>query len=443
MKKLYILALIIICLVFAFGCQNHEEKAPAADVAAVPFQFRSDELENYIIVYSKDNPDYFDLANRLADQILNKYDIFLSIACDSDSEPGKYEILLGDTNRYDQRSKVMEYSVTVADGKLMIHAGGSFSAEKAVEHLCESVFNGQPFALDKGTYYQTSFLTTVQPVMDNNAARIMSANVLADAFADDTYRGTFYRAEIFAGMLVSYTPDVLGLQEVDENWNNALSYYLPKLQNAHGISYAQLLSTSENKTNYTSLLYRSDKFKAEDSGIHIFSWWTDKAFHHNYHMRNISWAQFSSLEITDTRFIVANTHWSYRTEHADGNHYLSGSDTPIAADALRIQCKEETDTFLSSLKQNNPETPILLTGDFNTSLSFFTESGWTPEGFEVISEAAKSGGTALALVPSSGHFDHIFGTGNYTISCYGFLKDVNQHSLLSDHPFVYTDLILN
>ena len=160
-------------------------------------------------------------------------------------------------------------------------------------------------------------------------------------------------------------------------------------------------------------------------------------------MRNISWAQFSSLENTDTRFIVANTHWSYRTEHADGNHYLSGSDTPIAADALRIQCKEETDTFLSSLKQNNPETPILLTGDFNTSLSFFTESGWTPEGFEVISEAAKSGGTALALVPSSGHFDHIFGTGNYTISCYGFLKDVNQHSLLSDHPFVYTDLILN
>lgn len=279
--------------------------------------------------------------------------------------------------------------------------------------------------------------------MDGSSARIMSANVLADTFADDTYRGAFYRAELFAGMLVSYTPDVLGLQEVDESWNSALSYYLPKLQNAHNLSYCQIVSSYEHKTNYTSLLYRSDKFKAEDSGMHIFSWWTDGSFRHNYHMRNVTWAQFSSLEDTDKRFIVANTHWSYRTEHADGNRYLAGSSTPIAANELRIQCKEETSSFLTALKQNNPNLPILLTGDFNTSLSFFTESGWTPEGFEIISESAKSGGTALALVPSSGHFDHIFGAGSYKILCYGFFNDVNQHSLLSDHPFVYTDLILN
>ena len=441
MKKLHILALIIICLVFASGCQNHEEKAPAADVAAVPFQFRSDQLESYTIVYSKDNPDYFELANRLADQILNKYDVFLSTACDADSAPGKYEILLGDTNRCDRKGKVMEYSVTVADGKFQIHAGGSFSAEQAIVYLCQSLFNGQPFALDNGDYHHTSFLTNVQPVTDGSSARIMSANILADAFKDNAYRGAFYRAEIFAGMLVSYTPDVLGLQEVDESWNSALAYYLPKLQNAHGLTYSQLLSTYENKTNYTSLLYRSDKFEAEDSGVQVFSWWTDGAFNHNFHMRNISWAQFSSLEDRDSRFIVANTHWSYRTEHADGNRCLTGSNIPIAVNELRMQCKEQTDTFLSSLKQNNPEIPILLTGDFNTSLSFFTENGWTPEGFEIISEAAKSNGKALALVPSSGHFDHIFGAGSYTIQCYGLFKDVNQHGLLTDHPLVYTDFV--
>jgi hypothetical protein len=95
---------------------------------------------------------------------------------------------------------------------------------------------------------------------------------------------------------------------------------------------------------------------------------------------------------------------------------------------------------MTTLRQANPETPIFLTGDFNTSLPFFTDSGWTPASFRVISEEALKAGKALSLVPTSGHFDHIFGTGNYTIQLYGFFNDANEHSLLTDHPFVYVDL---
>lgn len=443
MKRQWIILLVIACLLFVTGCGQKTSSASTADEAPAPSCFDSGALEHYVIVYPADNPDYYALANTLADHLLEKYDVFLSTVCDTDSAPGNYEILLGDTNRYDRQSKVMEYSVTVDGGKLSINAGGSFSAEKAISYLCESVFTGQPFTLDSGTYFQTSFLTTTQGIMDGCSARIMSANILADAFADDTYRGAFYRAEIFAGMLVAYTPDVLGLQEVDESWNNALAYYLAKLQSAHGIAYSQHWATYENKTNYTSLLYRSDKFQVEDGGVYVFSWWSDPAFHHNYHMRNISWAQFSPLEATGSSFIVANTHWSYRTEHSDGNTYLAGANAPIAVNELRTQCKEETHAFLAWLKQAHPELPILVTGDFNTSLPFFTEDNWTPTGFELISEAAKNSGRALSLVPDSGHFDHIFGTGSYTIDCYAFFKDTNEHGLLTDHPFVYTDFIFN
>ena len=435
MKKTFLVFLVVLTILcFAAGCG---EKTPSDESGAVstgPYQFRSDELANYVIVYSDENPDYFDLAYRLNEQIYTKYGKILNVIRSSNATPSQYEILLGDTGR------VMEYSVTVQDGKFRIHVGGSFSAEKAIDFLCQQVFNGQEFVLDSGEYYQTSFLTASQEMTEDATARIMSANILADAFADSSYKEAHYRAEIFAGMLVSYTPDVLGIQEADENWNNVLDMYLKKIQKSHGITYERLLASYENKVNYSSLLYRSDKFKAETSDLSVFSWWTNKAFNHNYHMRNVSWARFSALDAPEKTFLVANTHWSYRTEHANGQTYLFGSNTPIAVNELRTQCKDETNRILSTLRQENPGVPIFLTGDFNTSLPFFTDSGWTPAAFRLISEEALNSGTSISLVPSSGHFDHLFGTGNYAIKHFAFFNNTNQHSLLTDHPFVYADL---
>lgn len=422
----------ILCQGFLSGCN-------ADNAEAEPFQ--SSELETYAIIYAEDNPDYFDLANQLSDHIYAKYGKMLNVLPDVAAAPAKHEILLGDTNRYDHESKVMEYSVTVDDGKFRIHAGGSFSAEKAVEFLCKTVFTGQEFTLTNGEYYKTPLLSTSYEITNGTTARIMTANVLADAFADSSFQKAYYRAEIFAGMLVAYTPDVLGLQEADESWNEALDIYLEKLQKAHGLTYSRQLSTYEGKVNYTSLLYRSDKFQIKDSGVTVFSWWKNPAFNHDYHMRNISWAEFSSLEDAGKQFIVANTHWSYRTEHADNKTYLAGASKPIAVNQLREQCKNETNTFLSRLKQTHPKIPIFLTGDFNTSLTFFTQSGWTPTYFQLVSEEAKKNGTALSTVPDSGHYDHIFGTGNYSINRYAFIKDTDYLDLLSDHPFAYADLI--
>ncbi len=439
MKRLFFFLFVILILGLITGC-NQTSSPGTTEGEVTSYHFQSDELPKYTIVYGENNPRYAQLANALADHILEKYDAFLTTACDTDIPSSRYEIVLGDTNRSTRQGRIMEYSVTVEESKLYIHAGGTFSAEEAITYLCEHVFNGQPFTLEDGEYYQTSFLTKSQPVTDGTTARIMSANVLADAFADSAYKKAHYRAEIFAGMLISYTPDVLGLQETDENWNDVLDDYLAKIQLLYGIAYARHFATYEDQVNYTSLLYRCDKFQVEDSGINVFNWWTDSTFHHNYHMRNISWAKFSSVMNADETFIVANTHWSYRTEHSGGNTYLAGSGTPIAENELRVQCKDETNTFLTSLKQAHPEIPIFLTGDFNTSLPFFTESGWSPTEFHIISEEAKNSGKALSLVPTSGHFDHIFGSGSYFINLYAFFNNTNHHDLLTDHPFVYADL---
>ena len=403
-------------------------------------QFKSSELSKYVIVYDNSNSDYQQYANQLKNKISEKYGVSLRVVSDRSSSKASHEILLGDTNRYDHVSKVMEYSVTVNQGVFRINVGGSCSAENAIAYLCEHVFNGREVLLCDGEHYRTSLLTSSRALTNGTSARVMSANVLADAFSDDSYKNANYRAEIFAGMLVSYTPDVIGMQEVDRSWSNVLNTYLSKIEKTHGIRYSRYWATYEGKTNYTSLLYRSDKFKVENSGVEVFSWWKDLGANYNYHMRNISWAQFSSLENSSKKFIVANTHWSYRTEHDDGNTYLTGASKPIATDELRTQCKDETNRFMTSLKNSYPNCPVFLVGDFNTSLPYFTQWGWKPTSFNVISEQAKNNGTALSTVPTSGHFDHIFGTGSYTIKCYELLNNVNRHSVLTDHPFVYVDL---
>ena len=404
------------------------------------YKFDTNEISKYQIVYDGDNTDYRTSANQLADQIYAQYGIRLNVASDAEAKLSKYEILLGDTNRYIAQGRIMEYSVTVDKGKFRINVGGSYSAEKAIAYLCENVFNGQERSLDNGTYYSSSLLSSFDEISSGTTARVMSANLLADSFADGSQKNANYRAELFAGMLLAYTPDVIGLQETDNNWNVILDAYLAKIQNVYGIQYERHLATYDDKLNYTSLLYRADKFKVENSGVKVFTWWTDSAFSHNYHMRNITWAQFSTLENPDKKFVVANTHWSYRTEHADGNIYLTGASSPIATNELRMQCMNETKAFMEELKETYTDGPVFLTGDFNTSLPFFTQDGWTPTDYEVISEAAKNNGTSLTTVPESGHFDHLFGTGNYTIKRYNFFNNVNQHNLLSDHPFVYADL---
>jgi hypothetical protein len=95
---------------------------------------------------------------------------------------------------------------------------------------------------------------------------------------------------------------------------------------------------------------------------------------------------------------------------------------------------------MTQLKQNHSQMPIFLTGDFNTSLSFFTESDWTPTSYNIISEQAKTNATTSSSVPPSGHYDHLFGTGSYTIKHYAFFKDTDHLDLLTDHPFAYADL---
>ena len=404
------------------------------------YQFKSSDLAKYKIIYDADEEGLFSFANQLQSTIFSKYGVNISVSNDENTEISDYEILIGDTNRFATTGNIMKYSLTVAQNKVKINVGGVFSASKAIDYLTTNLFTGVPFELNVGEYFTTSLISTVQSITSGTTARIMSANMLADAFDGGSYKDAEYRAEIFAGVLVAYKPDVIGTQETDDAWNSVLDRYLNKVKEEYGLEYSRYFATYQNKINYTSLMYRSDKFTVTASGVKVFSWWVDPNFNHSYHMRNVSWAQFSSIDNASKKFIVANTHWSYRTEHDGGNKYLTGSSKPIATNELRTQCKDETNALLSTLKSTYDNMPIFLTGDFNTSLPYFTNYGWLNSSYSVVSAQAKSQGTSVKDVPTSGHFDHIMGTGSYTVKRFDFFTNVNFKELVSDHPFVYADL---
>ncbi len=121
-------------------------------------------------------------------------------------EAGNYEILIGDTNRdTTPEGKIMEYSLVVKHGSVKLNFGGMYTAKIAIEYLMNNLFNGNTFSLAEGTYYKTSYLSSYQNVTSGTTARVMSANVLADAFNTDTkYDKALYRAEIFAGTLITH-----------------------------------------------------------------------------------------------------------------------------------------------------------------------------------------------------------------------------------------------
>ena len=121
MKKTSFIVLVMLLLLVGILAGCGSESTVREDNNVQPYQFTTSQLQQYVIVYEGANPDYAALANELAEHLMDQYGAFLTTAKDTDSQPAPFEILLGDTNRTEGVSKVMEYAVTVAQGQLIIH----------------------------------------------------------------------------------------------------------------------------------------------------------------------------------------------------------------------------------------------------------------------------------------------------------------------------------
>ncbi|MBO7186888.1 MAG: endonuclease/exonuclease/phosphatase family protein [Clostridia bacterium] len=397
--------------------------------------FSTSNLSKYSIVYDSNESDTYTAAVTLQACFLIKYGIDLTIKSDRYSKDSNCEILIGDTNRYSASGKVMKYSVTVDGATLKINVGGLYSAQKAMEYLTQNVFTGKQVNLASGEYYSKSFITNTQGLTSGTTARIMTSNVLADEFNTSAdYNLASYRAEIYAGILGAYTPDVIGVQETDDNWNKVLDRYLAKVNREYSTNYQRAVTTYNDKVNFSSIIYRADKFTLNNSGYTNFTWKSDANLpNDNYYMRGVAWVQLTSKTNSSKKLVLANTHWSYGSEYQ--NIKLTNGTT-VTLHYCKGLCKNETVTKINSLKSTYSGMPLFLTGDFNASASWFTSGGT----YASFSNTCSLLSSKVNKTPGTGTYDHIFGTGTYTVKSFVYIDGINEIDLLSDHPFAYSDV---
>lgn len=320
-----------------------------------PMGFSKENIREYVIVYAADWPNARNMAKRLQEIIDAKAGVALNVYSDKEISERAFEILIGETNRptsarcYEGTSRIMEYEYVVEGNKLQLAIGGSYSGEKCIAEFSKLMSNDG--TMTSGSYYKKDMATVHQSLTSGSDVRIMSANVLAYRWGEASYSNvlpTAQRAEIFAGVLLNYTPDAVGAQELDDPWKQVLPWYLERMATKDNVEYSYEHSTAsvENKTmiNFSAILYRSDLYNIEETGCRVYSIWEKTP---NYFQRVASYVKLTSKTDSTKQFALVNTHWAHE-DHETVN-----------------ACAVEQAALVNELKAKYPGVSVFCTGDYN------------------------------------------------------------------------------
>ncbi len=417
----------------------------------VGFNPSSELLADYSIIYASSIVGLDSLAEDLQAYIKTATGYELPIYKDNAISEGPYEILLGYTNRslsatcYAESSNIMRYEMTVKNGVLQMVIGGPYSGMKCVEKFNTRVL-GRMETLTSGTYYTEELATDTQPLTEGADVRIMSSNVLAWYWGENVYSNIFpvaTRCEIYAGVLLRFQPDVVGVQETDDPWMAALPYYLSVMEEKENVTYSHIQKkvslNGTSVTNYSSMLYRSDLYTLDESGCEIFS----ANYMTTFTQRVGTYAKLTGKTDSSIQMVVINTHWAHESEE-------------------RVQaCVTEEAALVEKMKTKYPNVPIFCTGDFNSHKydgTYLTQFANTIEG-TISSKAALLKGVLITtggchtFSPekisdttmrslNSAFIDHIITTGGYANVLRHDTIRTNGCHVMSDHCPIYADFSL-
>lgn len=434
------------------------ESAPATIAPATGYPYsdwtiNGKALNNFKIVYATDGIQLSTVTafrNQLAQ--LSGYTLPIGPASDS---AATYEILIGETGRAATtgvtRPRALNYTIKVSGNKLVIRTGGEHSLELLMANFFDIVTCGANEALTMGGSYSLSGNFYDDPYENTDLAdgadiRVMSANVLLrDTYSNtgtyyydctipelNTYEdGTFEferRVEIFMAALDYYGPAVVGVQEFNNLWVDAVqdyidnsSYYSNWKIKVFDTWNAARLSLWKNATS--GILYRSDLLTLGTSGM------TPYTNRNNDRGQCYTWANFTVKSTSDT-FTFVSTHWGAGDMDGGGTYEESQS--------------AEFTTFVSGLSASS----IITTGDFNQSATNepFTDFLTGSSSVDAKTSAAKlvnntgSWHTWAGTTNSSGSCDHITAKG-CTVKSYETLF-YNQQIFGSDHAWIIADLTI-
>lgn len=296
-----------------FEGYSYQAEIPLPDfrIAGVP-------IDHYVIVYAAAEAGYDRPSELLQADIEERCGVKLKVVADNKQAEQKNEILVGPTNRAESAAfakdhpvGLLEYSMGVSGDKFVINGKPYSCLQAKVE------FNAHYLHTDETTVdvpateiiFKSKKTNKDIPLTEGADIRVMTANILAEFQSWGYSTPVPERAEIFAAVLEVWHPDIIGTQEVSDQWY----VYLPKLV---GDKYAFLHEkTPDGLVNYSSLMYDKTKYNVVDSGVRYFT--TEGVGH----IRLVTWAVFEP-KAGGQRFILFNTHWCWDTEaHAHQQAY--------------------------------------------------------------------------------------------------------------------------
>ena len=238
-------------------------------------------LQNYTVIYGKGTPAGEAAAKAIVDVLASATGIYLPIKSDKEAET-ECEILVGKTNRAASAGsdsvENLSYNVSLQSGKLVFDCLSLQTADAAVRKLyATKMSSGANVELTSGALCSGSLLTETEYAMAAGSdIRIVTYNVLTEKWGGTE---TSARAEVFGAVLDVYKPDVVGVQELCEQWRK----YLPN----HLGDYKLIGTVREDKGwSYSAIVYDASKYEVLAQGCETYS------YHASAECRNMSWAVF-------------------------------------------------------------------------------------------------------------------------------------------------------
>ena len=295
-------------------------------------------IENYVVVYGKDNNAGQTVAQSIVDVIASATGVYLPIVSDKETE-AECEILAGKTNRAlstgsDDLAN-LSYKVSLQSGKLVIDCLSAETGEAAVRKLYASkMSSGGKVELVSGELCTGTLLTEPEmPMTAGSDLRIITYNILTEKWGGTE---TSARAEYFGAFLDVYKPDIVGVQEVCDKWRK----YMPDR-----IGNYKLIGTvrKDGGQSYSAIVYDTTKYEVLAQGVETYS------YHASAECRNMSWAIFMDTA-KGVKFAFISTHWDF-------------GDEENKQQMRKVQAEEMSKKIADLKAEYN--CPVIITGDFN------------------------------------------------------------------------------
>ena len=395
----------------------------------------SNPMGKFVIVYSEKNSKFEVLAKKLQSSLKNFTGEELSIIAESDSvgenseELYEKEIIIGPVERekiteIHNGLKKEEYIITTIDkNKVIMSAENPDVLEECIDKETEN-FNDISFtrrwmfdAKINKVAYKSDYSV---PKTDGADLRIMSWNILTEFW--NSKIPVEMRQDGLATLINAYKPDVIGMQEVSENWFSAI-----KSEFNDGSYKFVTEKTCYDRAALVTILYNSETVKPIAFECTPFS--NDKTALNTI----ITWAAFERLN-DGKKFIVVSSHWA--------NNQLP-QHVPIHL--------ADTVSTVKKLEKEYPGVPVFVTGDYNKNeksaeyLDFAAKIGYQDPKFtakQILTQVKTNASIYKDLPQGAGNaIDHIFVTPGKEIELYNVVSDKTAR-YASDHSPVYIDLKL-